>query len=162
MAAAAAMHESVEALMVFGYPLYSSWREKYERLGGRIGPDQFSPDGAELADLWAKLNSSIEEETGAYERYSILVDRLLAGPIWYTAYAALLQADLDETLRRAVDRRTPVRTVFAHDDAISRFEPDVTALTGVEPTWINGGPWVTIEHPDRVAEAVRSFVRELS
>ncbi len=86
----------------------------------------------------------------------------MAGPLWYTAYAALLQADLEATLRQAVDRGGEVRTVFAHDDAISRFEPEVTALTGVEPTWIDGGPWVTIEHPDRVADVVGSFVEQVA
>lgn len=159
-AATAAVHEVVRSLMVIGYPLYSSWREKYERLGGRIGPDRFSDDGSELAELWAKLNKSIEPDTPFAARHEILVDRLAAGPLWFTAYAALMQTDLEATLANAAATGKPARAVFAHDDAISRVEPGVSALIGSEPVWIDGGPWVTVEHPGRVADVVADLVEE--
>lgn len=157
-AASAASQRDLHGLLVMGYPLYSSWREKYERLGGRIHPDRYGSDGAELAALWVELNASIEPDTPFGSRHLILVDRLAAGPIWYTAYAALLQADIQAVLESSVSTGVPVAAVFAHDDAISRFEPGVTAVTGGEPIWIDGGPWVTIEHPDRVADVVEQFV----
>jgi pimeloyl-ACP methyl ester carboxylesterase len=159
-AAMAATHEAVQALMVIGYPLYPSWREKYERLGGRIGPDRFSDDGAELAELWAKLNASMEPDTPFSARYDVLVDRLAAGPLWFTAYAALMQTDLEAALANAVDTGKPIRAAFAHDDTISRIEPAITAVIGSEPVWIDGGPWVTLEHPERVADMVLGFVEE--
>jgi pimeloyl-ACP methyl ester carboxylesterase len=160
-AAAAAARRQVAGLMVVGYPLYSTWREKYERLGARIGPDRYGQDGSELSDLWVKLNSSIEPETGFADRHTILVDRLAAGPLWYTAYAALLGADLEATLRTAAGTNVPIAAVFAHEDAISRFEPGVSEITGTDPIWIDGGPWVTIEHPARVADAVADFLEGL-
>ncbi len=161
-AAAAAVDESVRALMVVGYPLYPTWRDKYERLGGRIGPDRFADDGAELAELWTKLNASMETDTPFAPRYDILVDRLAAGPVWFTAYAALMQTDLHATLAAAVATGKPTRAVFAHDDAISRVEPGVSAVVGSEPVWLDGGPWVTVEHPGRVAEVVGAFVEEVA
>ena len=161
-AATAATHEVVRALMVIGYPLYPSWREKYVRLGGRIGPDRFSDDGSELAELWVKLNLSIEPDTPFQARYDVLVDRLAAGPLWFTAYAALMQTDLEAALANAVVTGKPTRAVFAHDDAISRLEPGVTAIVGSEPVWIDGGPWVTVEHPGRVAALVESFLEEIT
>lgn len=160
-AASAAAQREVDGLMIMGYPLYASWREKYERLGARIGPDRYGPDGAELAELWIRLNSSIESDTPYAHRHTILVDRLSAGPLWYTAYAALLQADLEAILRSAVETGVRISSVFAHDDAISRFEPGVSAVTATEPTWIDGGPWVTIEHPTPVADAIDSFLGRL-
>ena len=161
-AASAAAQCEVDGLMIMGYPLYSSWREKYERLGARIGPDRYGPDGAELSELWVKLNSSIEPETAYEDRHTILVDRLSAGPLWYTAYAALLQADLEATLRSAVETGVRISSVFAHEDAISQFEPGVSAVTTTDPIWIDGGPWVTIEHPPRVADAIESFLGSLT
>jgi alpha-beta hydrolase superfamily lysophospholipase len=162
LAATAATHEAVRALMLIGYPLYSSWREKYERLGGRIGPDRFSDDGSELAELWAKLNTSIEPDTPFIARYDVLVDRLSAGPLWFTAYAALMQTDLEAALANAVATGKPTRAVFAQDDAISRVEPGVTAVVGSQPVWIQGGPWMTVEHPGRVADVVAGFVEEIT
>jgi len=161
-AATAAVHEMVSALMVVGYPLYPTWRDKYERLGGRIGPDRFSDDGAELAELWAKLNASIEPDTGFQARYDILVDRLAAGPLWFTAYAALMQTDLDAALVDAIATGKPIRAVFARDDAISRVEPSVSEMVGSDSVWVEGGPWVTVEHPKRVADVVAGFVEEIT
>ena len=90
----------------------------------------------------------------------MLVDRLLAGPLWYTAYATLLATDLRDVLVSAVSSGTPLRNVFADRDRLSRLEPGVTALTGVAPTRMPGGPWVTVEHPDRVADVVRSALAD--
>lgn len=154
--AAAAAHPALRSLVVVGYPLYTTWREKYERLGSRIGPDSFDDDGAEVADLWVRLNASLEASTSDEIRQNIYVDRLLAGPLWYTAYVALLAADLDAPLRTVAASATEISTVFARDDAISRLEPGVSAVTGTEPVWIEGGPWVTMEHPERVAAPILS------
>ena len=161
-AAATAAKRDVDGLMIMGYPLYSDWREKHERLGARIGPDRYGPDGSELSELWVRLNTSIELETPFADRYTILMDRLSAGPLWYTAYAALLGIDLGTTLAAAVDTGVPIAAVFAHGDSISRFEPGVSECVGTEPIWIDGGPWVTIEHPTRVADAIESFVGSLA
>ena len=161
-ATATATQRDVDGLMIMGYPLYADWREKYQRLGARIGPDQYGPDGVELSDLWVKLNTSIEPETPLADRHTILMDRLSAGPLWYTAYAALLAVDLEATLAAAAATDIPIAAVFAHDDAISRFEPGVTQCLGTDPIWIDGGPWVTIEHPTRVADAIESFVGTLA
>jgi len=161
-AVTAAVSEMVDALMVVGYPLYPTWRDKYERLGGRIGSDRFSEDGSELAELWAKLNASIESDTPFQARYDILVDRLAAGPLWFTAYAALMQTDLDAALADAVATGKPIRAVFAHDDAISRVEPDVSEMVGSDSVWVDGGPWVTVEHPRRIADVVAGFAEEIT
>ena len=160
-AASAASQRDLHGLLIMGYPLYTSWREKYERLGSRIHPDRYGSDGAELAELWVELNASIEPDTPYGARHEILVDRLSAGPIWYTAYAALLQTDIQAVLESAVSTGVPVTAVFAHDDAVSRFEPGVAAVTGAESIWIDGGPWVTIEHPDRVADVVEQFIESV-
>jgi len=162
-AAAASGHgDRVRGLQVLGYPLYSSWREKLVRLGGRIAPDDFDAEGIAVGELWVRLNASIEPETSASIRHTIFLDRLLAGPLWYTAYAALMAADLDEPLRRAATARVRLETVFARDDAVSRLEPGITALTEVPPRWIDGGPWVTMEHPDRVAAEILGLVERTS
>ena len=163
MAAAAAqgtVADRVRGLMVIGYPLYGSWREKLTRLGARIGPDAFDGEGLEVADLWVKLNRSLEPDTPFETRYAIFVDRLLAGPLWFTGYAALLAADLDAILSGAA-HLVPTRAVFAKDDAISRVEPAVSNILGRDSIWIEGGPWVTLEHPERVAEVVAAFHGEL-
>jgi pimeloyl-ACP methyl ester carboxylesterase len=161
-AATAAVHEIVHAFMIVGYPLYPTWRDKYERLGGRIGPDRFSGDGSELAELWAKLNASIEPDTPFQTRYDILVDRLMAGPLWFTAYAALMQTDLHGVLADAVATGKPIRAVFAHDDAVSRVEPEVSDMVGSVSVWVKGGAWVTVEHPTRIADVVAGFVEEIT
>lgn len=160
-AASSAAQREVDGLMIMGYPLYADWREKYERLGARIGPDRYGPDGAELAELWVKLNTSIEPNTPIADRHTILMDRLSAGPLWYTAYAALLGQDLEATLASAASKGVPIAALFAHDDAISRFEPSISRCLGTDPIWIDGGPWVTIEHPTRVADAIESFTERL-
>lgn len=153
-AAFAAATGRCDSLVAFGYPLYTSWREKFERLGSRIGPDRFSDEGDELATLWRSLNRSIEPDTPFEDRYGILVDRLVAGPLWFTAYAALMAADLEAPLRRCREEGLPVTTAFARDDAISRLASVVEAATGTSPVWIEGGPWVTVEHPDRVVPVI--------
>jgi pimeloyl-ACP methyl ester carboxylesterase len=156
-AVAGAAAAGVRGVALFGYPLYSSWREKYERLGARIAPDRFDEEGSFVTDLWVELNASIEPETGDDVRHGIYVDRLLAGPLWFTAYVALMATDLEATLRGLAAADLDIRTVFARDDAISPCEPDITAITGTEPIWIDGGPWVTLEHPDRVAAAIAAM-----
>ncbi len=157
-AAAAGAARAVHGVQVIGYPLYRSWREKLSRLGGRIGVDDFDEAGDTVTDLWVKLNGSIEKETSSEIRRTIFVDRLLAGPLWYTAYVSLMAADLEEPLRGLISKGTRLETVFARGDAISRLEPGLTSLTGVEPRWIEGGPWVTMEHPGRVADEILGFV----
>ena len=139
-----------------------SWREKLTRLGSRIGVDDFDVEGDAVTELWVNLNRSIEPSTSAEIRRVIFVDRLLAGPLWYTAYAALMAGDLDEPLLRLKASGVTLETVFARDDAISRLAPGITELTGVEPRWIEGGPWVTMEHPDRVADEILGFVERVS
>lgn len=155
-AASCAARHPLDGLVVIGYPLYGSERHKRERLGARMRPDHFSAGGSELAELWKGVNRSLEKETDHAVRHAILVDRLSAGPAWYHAYAALLSSDLEETLTAASRSGVPVRTVFAVDDALSRLAPGVAALTGSEPVWIEGGPWVTVEHPARVTDLVFS------
>lgn len=159
-AASVAARSDLAGLILMGYPLYGSRREKSERLGARMEIDRFSSDGSQLADLWAALGRSVEESTAFSDRYAMLVDRLLAGPLWYTAYATLLATDLRDVLVSAVSSGTPLRNVFADRDRLSRLEPGVTALTGVTPTRMPGGPWVTVEHPDRVADVVRSALAD--
>lgn len=161
-ASAATRGAAVRGVAVIGYPLYTSWREKLERLGDRVSPDRFDTAGEAAAELWVKLNASIEDTAGHEVRHGIYVDRLLASPLWYTAYAALMAADLEAPLRALAGSGVVLETVFARDDAISRLEPGVTALTGVEPRWIDGGPWVTVEHPDRVAARILDFVERVA
>lgn len=158
-AASCAARHSLDGLILMGYPLYRSLGEKQERLGGRMRPDRFSTDGSHLSDLWMELNGSLEEGTPFSDRYAILVDRLLSGPLWFTAYATLLDTDLDGALRTAVESGTPVRTVFASQDALSRLEPGITDLTGCRPTFLEGGPWVTVEQPDLVADTIHKIFR---
>ncbi len=154
LAASCAARHPLDGAVLMGYPLYGSWREKYQRLGARMEPDHFTADGSRLADLWRELNHSLEEDTPFSDRHGILVDRLSAGPLWYTAYAALLSTDLEATLGAASRSGVPLATVFATGDALSRLEPGITTLAGVEPTWVEGGPWVCVEHPKRVADVV--------
>lgn len=161
-AAAASSAPSVRGLTVFGYPLYESWRVKFARLGARIGPDSVSEEGSELADLWVALNRSIEPATSDEVRHTIYTDRMLASPLWFTAYVALLGADLAAPLADAVQRGLTVETVFARDDAVSRLEGGVSELTGVAPVWIDGGAWVTMEHPERVAKLVVAGAERLT
>ncbi|MCQ3803021.1 MAG: alpha/beta hydrolase [bacterium] len=159
-AASCAARHTLDGLVLMGYPLYGSRKEKQDRLGAKMHQDSFAPDGSELAALWVRLNRSLEDETAFSDRHAILVDRLSAGPLWFTAYAALLATDLEGTLREALDTGTPIKTVFAAQDALSRLAPGITALTGLTPIWIGGGPWVSVEHPRRVADVVHSAFRE--
>lgn len=158
----AATHaDDVAGLGLIGYPLYRDWRAKLARYE-RLTPVATDPDGAGVAAAWRFIHRAFQDGSGADLIFDAFADRIRAGRIWYEAYVALWNADLDAVLAGAVRPGRPTAVLAPDRDVLTSLAEDVAATLGVQAERVAGGSFVLVEDPAAVASMIRRLHADAS
>jgi len=153
---------TVVGVGLIGYPLYAGWQAKLARLGGLIKPIRVDPAGDGLVDPWMATTAGFEAGTGDDVRVRAFADRLRGGEAWYSGYVQLLGADLRALLDQLAGRPVARLVMAASRDVVSADADQVAEVLGVPLRRVEGGPWVTLEHPEAVAGQLSAWLDEIT
>lgn len=151
LVALAAQPARVSGALCLGLPWFADWQQRFERFA-RLAPLAPDADPGQLQALWQFTSESFEDETPLATRLRAFADRLAAGPCWYHGYVALYGFDVQALVAKLQGMHSRIELLAFEQDRLSACAPEAAAALGVDVDTLPGGPWVTLERPDSVAE----------
>lgn len=156
-------HRVISPVMLHGLPIYTD-EERSDRLAGFAPPYPPKDDGSHVMDLWARITGQYPNFPG-WETTHHLVDHLLAGPDFATAYRGVFRYDMPAHLPRLLEVLETDPFVFYGDrDRIGFMYPRaVEALpAGIVHLHENSTDFVAEEDPEHLLELLRPSLERLA
>lgn len=158
---AAAHPDEVAGLGLIGYPIYRNWREKLAKYE-RLAPVPADPAGDGVAAAWRFIHRAFSDNASGDLVFDAFADRIRAGRVWYEGYVALWNADLDAVLTASARPRRPTAVLAPERDSLSPLAGEVAAALGVQPKHAEGGSFLLVEDPAKVASMIAELHAEVT